>query len=149
MTLVIERFIAMAICWVSRVPDAPTIMPATMSAGLFSATPVAAALRPVKALSSEMTTGMSAPPIGRTSRLPRAAAATSSRMIKPSECEPATIATPHPIATRPSSALTGVCSAPIVTGLPEISSCSFANAMFEPQKETEPMIAAKQEKIAT
>ena len=69
-TDVIERFIAMAICWVSSVPEAPTIMPATISEVLLSATPVAAALRPVKALSSEMTTGMSAPPIGSTRKMP-------------------------------------------------------------------------------
>ena len=31
----------------------------------------------------------------------------------------------------------------IFTGLPEISACSLAKAMFEPQKEIEPMIAAK------
>ena len=43
-------------------------MPATIIAVLSSATPVAAADRPVKAFSSEMTTGMSAPPIGSTSR---------------------------------------------------------------------------------
>ncbi len=31
----------------------------------------------------------------------------------------------------------------IFTGLPEIRPCSLPNAMFEPQKEIEPMIAAK------
>ena len=41
------------------------------------ATPVAAADRPVKAFSSEITTGMSAPPIGSTSIMPSAAAPTS------------------------------------------------------------------------
>ena len=39
----IERFIAAAIRFVRIVPDAPTIMPATISAVLFSAMPVAAA----------------------------------------------------------------------------------------------------------
>ena len=62
----IERFMATAISRVSSEPEAPTIMPATMSAVLFSAIPVAAAERPVKAFSSEMTTGMSAPPMGST-----------------------------------------------------------------------------------
>ena len=37
---------------------------------LSSTKPVAAAARPVHAFSSEMTTGMSAPPIGSTNRLP-------------------------------------------------------------------------------
>ena len=54
-------------------PDAPTIMPATIIAGLSSASPVAAAERPVNAFSSEITTGMSAPPIGNTTMLPRIA----------------------------------------------------------------------------
>ena len=62
----IDRFIALAIRLVRMVPEAPTIMPATISAVLFSARPVAAADSPVKALSSEITTGMSAPPIGST-----------------------------------------------------------------------------------
>ena len=66
-----ERFIALAIRLVRIVPDAPTIMPATISAVLFSAIPVAAADRPVNALSSEITTGMSAPPIGSTIMFPK------------------------------------------------------------------------------
>ena len=90
----IERFIATAIRFVRIEPEAPTIMPATISAGLFSAKPVAAADRPVKAFSSEITTGMSAPPIGSTTRLPSTAAASSIRMKSSCECEPATIATP-------------------------------------------------------
>ena len=62
----IERFIASAICFVRIEPDAPTSMPATISAVLSSAMPAAAALRPVNAFRVEMTTGMSAPPIGST-----------------------------------------------------------------------------------
>ncbi len=33
-TLLIGRFMALAISWVSKVPDAPTTMPAMTSAGL-------------------------------------------------------------------------------------------------------------------
>jgi hypothetical protein len=44
----IERFIATAIRLVRIEPEAPTIIPATISAGLFSATPVAAAESPVE-----------------------------------------------------------------------------------------------------
>ena len=73
----IERFMALAIRRVRMMPEAPTIMPATISAVLFRAMPVAAADSPVKAFSSEMTTGMSAPPIGSTTALPSSAAATS------------------------------------------------------------------------
>ena len=57
-------------------PDAPTIIPATIITVLSSATPVAAADSPVNAFSSEITTGMSAPPIGSTTMLPRTPAAT-------------------------------------------------------------------------
>ena len=69
----IERFIALAIRLVRIEPDAPTIMPATIIAVLFSAKPAAAADNPVIALSSEMTTGMSAPPIGSTTIKPSTA----------------------------------------------------------------------------
>ena len=82
MMLGIERFIASAIRLVRIVPEAPTIIPATISAVLFSAIPVAAADRPVNALSSEITTGMSAPPIGSTRKLPSRAAATSTPTMR-------------------------------------------------------------------
>ena len=85
----IERFIATAIRFVRIEPEAPTIMPATISAGLFSAIPVAAADSPVKAFSSEITTGMSAPPIGSTTALPSSAAQTSMPMKTASEWSPA------------------------------------------------------------
>jgi len=81
-------------------PDAPTIIPATISAVLFSARPVAAAESPVNALSSEITTGMSAPPIGSTTMLPSTAAASRiPRMNSACECVPAasTIAEPTQI----------------------------------------------------
>ena len=72
----IERFIAFAIRFVRIEPDAPTSMPPTISAVLSSAMPAAAADRPVNAFSSEITTGMSAPPIGSTTMFPRIAAET-------------------------------------------------------------------------
>ena len=65
-TFAIERFIARPIISVSSVPEAPTSMPLTMSTLFSSSNPVAAAARPVQAFSSEITTGMSAPPIGST-----------------------------------------------------------------------------------
>ena len=55
-------------------PEAPTSVPPMMSAVLSRTKPVEAAARPVKAFRSEMTTGMSAPPIGRTSRTPKSRA---------------------------------------------------------------------------
>ena len=59
-----DRFIATAIRLVRIDPEAPTIMPATIMAVLLSASPAAATDNPVRALRSEMTTGMSAPPMG-------------------------------------------------------------------------------------
>ena len=99
MMLGIDRFMASAIRFVRIEPEAPTMMPPTISATLSSAMPAAAADRPVKALSSEITTGMSAPPIGSTNMLPSSAAETSSRMNSPSDSEPAAIATAEPTAT--------------------------------------------------
>ena len=55
---------------VSSVPDAPTSVPATMSSVLLRVKPDAATARPVKALSREMSTGVSAPPMGRTKIAP-------------------------------------------------------------------------------
>ena len=66
MMLPTERFIASAISLVRMPPDAPTSAPAMISGVLSSTKPAIATAVPVKALSSEMTTGMSAPPIGST-----------------------------------------------------------------------------------
>ncbi len=60
-----ERFMAVAMRLVRIVPDAPTIIPATIIAVLPNARPAAAAESPVNAFSREITTGMSAPPIGQ------------------------------------------------------------------------------------
>ena len=70
-TFAIDRFIARPIRIVSNVPEAPTSMPLTIRTLFSSSKPVAAAARPVKAFSSEITTGMSAPPIGSTKRTPK------------------------------------------------------------------------------
>ena len=83
-----ERFIAMAIRLVRIDPDAPTIMPATIIAVLFSANPAAAADNPVIALSIEMTTGMSAPPMGNTTINPSMPAAASRPIIHHSGAPP-------------------------------------------------------------
>ena len=69
---------ALAISSVSIVPEAPTSMPATMSTVESSTKPVADAARPVNALSREITTGMSAPPIGSTNMTPNSSASTIS-----------------------------------------------------------------------
>ena len=74
---------AVAIASVRIVPDEPTSVPATIRTMLSSAIPAAAADRPVNAFKSEMTTGMSAPPIGSTNRFPRIAAAMRTAMNSP------------------------------------------------------------------
>ena len=61
-------------------PEAPTSVPATIKAKLLSVNPLAATARPVNALSSEMTTGISAPPIGSTNATPRTRARTIKEM---------------------------------------------------------------------
>ena len=67
-----ERFIASAISLVRMPPDAPTSAPAMISAQLPMTKPAIATAVPVNAFSSEMTTGMSAPPIGSTIVTPNA-----------------------------------------------------------------------------
>ena len=143
-TFAIERFMASAICLVRIEPDAPTSMPATISAVLSSAMPAAAALRPVKAFRVEMTTGMSAPPIGTTASTPSAPAVSSISQNSSSESLPAAITTASAteIASRPALTALGVLRPPF------ISSCSFRNAMFEPQNEIEPMMAANSSGIS-
>ena len=140
--LATERFIAVAISIVRIVPEEPTRVPATISATLSSAKPAAAAERPVNAFSSEITTGMSAPPIGSTTRLPSSAAAISTPMNRPCEgssllatCQTQAITTPAR-----SSALTTCCPG-TASGRVGIRSWSLAKAMFEPQKEIEPTTA--------
>ena len=60
-------------------------MPATIIAVLLSAKPAAAADNPVMAFSSEITTGMSAPPIGNTTNRPMMPARISNSTIHQSD----------------------------------------------------------------
>ncbi len=53
---------------VSNVPEEPTSVPATIMEMLLIVKPSAATARPVKEFNSEITTGMSAPPMGTTHR---------------------------------------------------------------------------------
>ena len=93
-TFAMERFIARLISIVSSVPDAPTSMPLTISTLFESSNPVAAAASPVKAFRSEITTGMSAPPIGSTNRTPKSSAPPTSAQRSQPCSAPARIATP-------------------------------------------------------
>ena len=141
----IERFIASAICRVRIEPEAPTSIPATIRAVLSSARPAAAALRPVKALRVEITTGMSAPPIGSTANTPSEPAVSSSSQNSPSDSVPAAITIAIATLNAASPALTwrGIRKRPLSV------SWSLRKAMIEPQKEIEPMIAANRIGIST
>ena len=79
----IDRFIASAISLVRMPPDAPTSAPAMIRTELSMTKPAIATAVPVNALSSEMTTGMSAPPIGSTIVTPNASDATSTAHSRP------------------------------------------------------------------
>ena len=137
----IERFMAVAMRFVRIVPDAPTIMPATIIAVLFSARPAAAAESPVSALRSEITTGMSAPPIGSTTSTPSTAAITSSPMTQISGAPPSPATTAQAMAPSSSRPLTTCCARPSPIGRPGRISWSLPNAISEPQNEIEPTIA--------
>ena len=76
-TFAMDRFIAFDMSRVRMVPEAPTSVPATMRSWLSRTKPAAATARPVNAFRSEMTTGMSAPPIGMTSAMPNRSASTA------------------------------------------------------------------------
>ncbi len=104
--MAIERFIALPIISVSSVPEAPTSIPLTISTFSCRTKPVAEAAMPVKALSSEITTGMSAPPIGSTKSTPKTSAAAISGDDEPLLLVPATTTT------------ASVTAAPMIAALP-------------------------------
>jgi len=70
MTFSSDRFIALHISTVRMVPADPTSIPPVSIAWLLYRNPPMAAATPVKLLRSEMTTGISAPPIGMTNSTP-------------------------------------------------------------------------------
>ena len=84
MMFMIERFIASAISLVRIAPEAPTRAPAMIRTGLPMTKPAIAAAVPVNEFSRLMTTGMSAPPMGRTIVIPkiRPARTTTARIAR-------------------------------------------------------------------
>ena len=96
----------------------------------------------MNAFSSEITTGMSAPPIGSTNITPKTSASAMSATIAHCASTPATIATPS--ASRAAEHETFTTFWPGKTiGRPLTSSWSFANATSEPEKEIEPISAER------
>ena len=75
MMLITERFIASAMSLVRIAPEAPTRAPAMIRTGLSRTKPAIATAVPVKLFRRLMTTGMSAPPIGRVIVTPKTSAA--------------------------------------------------------------------------
>ena len=144
----IERFMAVAMRLVRIVPDAPTSIPATIIAVLSSARPAAAAESPVSAFSSEITTGMSAPPMGSTTITPSTAASTSSPTIH-SSAPPIAADVAHAAAPASSSRFTACWARPNPSGRPGRISWSLPNATSEPQNDTEPTTAPNSEAITT
>ncbi len=130
------RPIAEAMARVRMVPDAPTSVPATTSSTLPSTRPDAATARPVKALSSEITIGTSAPPTGSTSSTPATRPSASST----------TASHPAPVKTTETAAPIAASSTrPMIAGSPGnttgrvvMSSCSFAKVTSEPENEIAP-----------
>ena len=123
-------------------PEAPTSIPATISTVESSTNPVAEAARPVNAFRSEITTGMSAPPIGSTKRIPKRSASPISASSAHSASTPAITAMPSPTAPRKTAALATFCAGNTI-GRPERSSWSLANATSEPENEIEPISAER------
>ena len=114
--------------------------------------PVIATATPVNELSSEITTGMSAPPIGSTKSTPSSSAAASKREESPRRqrvrrCTTNQTAKPDD-ARAATSALTTCCPGYVI-GRPVISSCSLRNATIEPAKLIAPMIAESTSETAT
>ncbi len=140
MMLASDRFIASAISLVRMPPDAPTSAPAMIRASFPITKPAIATAVPVNAFSSEITTGMSAPPMGSTIVTPNASAATITTM------SPAMLAVEiryadMPTATTAMTALTG--RAPGKTsGWPGMTPCSLPAAMSDPENVTAPMITS-------
>src|ERR671935_227508 len=141
-TFVTERFIARPMRIVSSVPEAPTSIPLTIRTLFSSSKPVAAAASRGKAFSSEITPGMSAPPIGSTKRTPNTAAQASSTHISHCFSAPASIAIPAAIAAASTTAFSTCCPGYVI-GRPLISSWSFAKATIDPANEIEPITAER------
>ena len=137
-TLPSERFIALAISCVSSVPAEPTTMPAMIIAAFCSTKPSNATARPVRALYSEITTGMSAPPIGSVIVTPSTSASTKNAVTTAGLVfMPVAISAPSTTATARISILKN-CWPPKRKDF-LMSPCSLPNAMPEPENDTAPI----------
>ena len=117
MMFLIDRFMASAMSLVRIAPDAPTRAPAMMSTGLPRTKPAIAAAVPVNEFRRLMTTGMSAPPMGRTRVIPKISPA---RTTTPSSARVAELLRRAPAAPRMSATVprTAMTASAIVTSWP-------------------------------
>ena len=90
--------------------------------------------------SSEITTGMSAPPMAITITTPSARASAMASTSSSSRCVPTNCNTASRRMAPNMTAFTSFCAGR-VTGLPVRISCSFPNATIDPAKLIEPTIA--------
>jgi hypothetical protein len=134
-----ERFIAFAINCVSSVPAEPTTVPAMIIAALFSTKPSKATASPVNALYKDMTTGMSAPPMGSVMLTPSTSASTKMPVMTAGD-EFSCAATRAPSASAPMRMMSVRNFCPPKRRLPWMRPCSLPNAMALPLKETAPMM---------
>ena len=118
MMLMIERFMALAMSFVRMPPDAPTRAPEMMSTGLSSTNPAIAAAVPVKEFRREMTTGMSAPPIGRTMVTPKVSAAATTTSRTSAETVLSSVIVPAAPSTSTTSPRTAISARPAVSARP-------------------------------
>ena len=139
-TLPSERFMAFAMSCVSSVPAEPTTVPAMIIAALSSTKPSKPTARPVRALYKEITTGMSAPPMGSVIATPRISANTKS-----SDTTGSPDSAPTPLTTMKPKPTVISNIAKLTNFWPEkrtdlvIKPCNLANAIRLPLKETAPM----------
>ena len=140
MMLVSDRFIASAISLVKMPPDAPTRAPATISAQFPMTKPAIATAVPVNAFSSEITTGMSAPPIGSTIITPNPSDA-STTISSAGRLAVVSMNAAVPIATTARATLSRRLPLKMI-GWPPIRPCSLPAAMIDPENVTEPMITS-------
>ena len=138
------RFIALHMSSVSSVPEEPTSVPATTIARLLIANPSAATARPVKEFNSEMTTGMSAPPMGMTIATPKNSASENITMNAVVALPPEALNVSQPHKPRMTSRMRPfkIFWPGKVCGFSNFPS-SFRYAMMLPENESEPMSVAK------
>ncbi len=140
-TLPSERFMAFAMSCVSRVPADPTTVPAMIMAALSSTKPSKPTASPVNALYSEITTGMSAPPMGSVIATPSSSEKAKNKDTagRPSAPHPPEIDQEPQSHRRPAISPNSTNFWPPKRTDLVIKPCSFANAIKLPLNDTEPM----------